>query len=249
MLTIFSTCRAFTDCYDFIQTNAITSWTQLDPRPEIILFGDEAGVAQISERLGCSQATDVERHPCGLPYVGSLFRAAQAQADHNLLCYVNADILLFQDFMDTALIVAGHLDRFLMIGPRWDWLKREPIDFSLGWQDQVLKTARGAGQVRPRKALDYFVFTKGVYDIDFPPLVLARYWWDPWLVWSALTRGIPVVDATDSVTVLHQQHGAAVLARRDPVARRNRELTGEEPIQVGIDAATWTISGEGLRQK
>jgi hypothetical protein len=247
MLTVFSTCRAFEGCYEFIQTNAVTSWTRLDPRPEVILFGDEDGGAEVARRLDCAHASRIDRHACGLPYVGALFGAARALASHDLMAYVNADLILFQDFMDAVRTVSERFGRFLMIGSRQDWLRREPINFIPGWQDWVRAAIQG--HTRPRKALDYFVFTKDVYDIDFPPLVLARYWWDPWLVWSALSRGIPVVDASPSVLALHQQHGAAVLARNDPVARRNRELAGEEAIRVGIDDATWAIGNEGLKKK
>ena len=52
MLTILSTPKRFSGIFEVIQTNAITSWTQLDPRPEIILFGRDEGTAEICAELG-----------------------------------------------------------------------------------------------------------------------------------------------------------------------------------------------------
>ena len=43
MLTILSTPKAFTGLFAVIQRNAIESWTKLEPRPEIILFGRDVG--------------------------------------------------------------------------------------------------------------------------------------------------------------------------------------------------------------
>ena len=52
MLTILSTPKAFTGLFAVIQRNAIESWTKLEPRPEIILFGRDAGTAEICDELG-----------------------------------------------------------------------------------------------------------------------------------------------------------------------------------------------------
>jgi len=35
-----------------IQRNAIASWTRLDPRPEIFLFGEEEGTRELAGEIG-----------------------------------------------------------------------------------------------------------------------------------------------------------------------------------------------------
>jgi hypothetical protein len=68
MLTIFACPKPFTDPHiAIIQRNAITSWTLLRPRPEIILFGDEPGVTEICKELGLRHVGEVERNEYGTP--------------------------------------------------------------------------------------------------------------------------------------------------------------------------------------
>ena len=51
MFTIFTIPKPFQGHIGTIQRNAIQSWTLLHPRPEIILFGSEAGTAQVAAEL------------------------------------------------------------------------------------------------------------------------------------------------------------------------------------------------------
>ena len=51
MLTLFTMPRLFRDHIAVIQRNAIRSWTLLRPRCEIILCGDDAGVASTAAEL------------------------------------------------------------------------------------------------------------------------------------------------------------------------------------------------------
>ncbi len=45
-LTILAMPKPFRGHIGIIQRNAITSWTKLQPRPEILLFGTEEGAAE-----------------------------------------------------------------------------------------------------------------------------------------------------------------------------------------------------------
>ena len=56
-------------------------------------------------------------------------------------------------------------------------------------------------------AIDYFVFTAGLFD-PLPPFVVGRARFDNWLVWQARQRGA-VVDATRAVVAVHQRHDYA----------------------------------------
>ncbi|MFZ0637415.1 MAG: hypothetical protein WAM08_17985, partial [Candidatus Acidiferrales bacterium] len=62
MLTLFAMPKPFEGHIGIIQRNAITSWTRLTPQPEIILFGDEAGVAEIAGELGLRHVAHVKRN-------------------------------------------------------------------------------------------------------------------------------------------------------------------------------------------
>ena len=59
MLTLFAIPKHFRGHFATIQRNAITSWTRLTPRPEILLFGDEEGTGEIARELGLRHFPEV----------------------------------------------------------------------------------------------------------------------------------------------------------------------------------------------
>jgi hypothetical protein len=58
--------------------------------------------------------------------------------------------------------------------------------------------------------LDYFLFAKEMYQ-DIPPLIIGRVFWDFWMVWKVRSVGLPVVEASPRVIVVHQNHETAYL--------------------------------------
>src|ERR1700686_3381548 len=99
MFTLFAIPKHFRGHFATIQRNAILSWTRLAPRPEILLFGNEEGTAEIAHELGLRHFPEVARNEFGTPLLGDLFRKAEQQASSPLLGYVNADIILTNDFI------------------------------------------------------------------------------------------------------------------------------------------------------
>jgi hypothetical protein len=192
-----------------IQRNAVTSWTRLTPRPEIILFGNEAGTSEIAAELGVRHVRDVKRNEKNTPFLNDLFDQAQNLAQNPIVSYVNADIILFDNFIAAARDVAAWKPQFLMAGRRWDIDITTPIDFSApDWAAGVRRDVAQRGKRRSASWIDYFVFARGMYR-ELPPLLLGRVWWDNWLVWQARALAAPVVDASPRVLAVHQNHGYA----------------------------------------
>src|SRR3954451_18457760 len=100
MLTLFTTPKAFRGHIGVIQRNALKSWTLLDPDVEVIVFGDDDGAAEICGELGLRHVGEVERSTSGAKQLASIFERAQKMARHDVLCYVNCDIVLTQDFVE-----------------------------------------------------------------------------------------------------------------------------------------------------
>jgi hypothetical protein len=90
MLTLFTIPKPFRGHIEVIQRNAIESWAQLRPRPEIILFGDDEGTAHVAKEFGISHIPQVARNEFGTPLLNDFFEQAQRVAGDDLLCYVNA---------------------------------------------------------------------------------------------------------------------------------------------------------------
>ncbi len=226
----------------FREDNAIGSWLRMYPRPDslsplepfvnlVIHDHDDARI-------------DVERDEGGLPLLDSLFEYARSRSGSRFLAYVNADIVLLSNFTRAVKAVSGEMSEFLMCGRRWNWHSPHPIEWGGGWEDRVRDEALADGKLF-NPASDYFLFTRDVFaGIEMPPTAISYYWWDPWLIWSALSRGIPVVDATEAVMAIHQDHP---VKRRswDSGGKRNRELAKDaEEAGIDLDDATWYLTKE-----
>ena len=209
MITLFTTCRDFAGIHGEVQRNAIKSWTLLKPRPEILLIGDENGAAETAKEFGCRHIRSVSCTTWGTPLISALFWTAKEVGRGQVLCYVNSDILLMGHFTGAVAAVQAKLERFLMVGPRWGLVRPLGSEFAPGWEDRVLKgLARGGGKRHKPTGLDYFAFTKDVYaPSKWPPLAVGRTQWDSWLVFRARENGVRVVDCTQAITVVHQDHG------------------------------------------
>src|SRR2546430_17654721 len=92
-LTIFSTMKPFLGQAGMLQRNAILSWTLLRPRPEVILFGDEDGVADICRELGLRHIPCRAPSEFGTPLVSDLFGQARRLAPSGGPCYRKRDHL------------------------------------------------------------------------------------------------------------------------------------------------------------
>lgn len=250
MLTIFSTGKPFAGHPGMIQRNAIRSWTLLDPGVEVILFGDEAGAAEISREFGLRHEPKVERSETGTKYVRYLFGRAQEIAKHDILCYSNCDIVLMSDFYRAVERVAAENKPFLMVGRRTNTDVNEAIDFSRGdWEQRMREQARTNGRPAIDWCADYFVFRRGMYR-DLPELVNGRNYWDNWLIWRAQSLGAMVVDATATATAVHQNHDygyhpkGASGVMDDPQTRRNFEIGERGRKLFTIDYATHKLQGD-----
>src|SRR5216684_4488715 len=97
-LTVFSIPKPFAGHVGLIQTNAVESWKRLDDT-EVILFGDEAGIADVAARAGVRHEPEIVRNAVGTPLVSDAFERARRLARHDYLVYINADIVLTSDFV------------------------------------------------------------------------------------------------------------------------------------------------------
>ena len=253
MLTIFAMPKPFRGHIAVIQRNAVTSWTLLRPRPEIILFGDEAGTAETAQELGVRHIPEVARNEFGTPLLHDFFDQAEGQGNDGLLCYVNADIILLDDFTQAVERVRDWRPRLLMVGQRWDLDIAEPCDFSRPhWQQRLRASALRADRQQPPNAIDYFVFTRGL-GRNLLPLAIGRRGWDNWLLWHARARDAALVDATPVVMAIHQAHDYSHHPRGaegvfcGEEAGRNRELIGEWWHLYTIEDATHRLTSDRVR--
>lgn len=215
-LTIFTAPKPFTNPHiALIQRNAIRSWLSLGPQVEVLLIGDEEGIAETAAELGVQHLPEVARNSNGTPLVSSMFELARQNSDSPLLACVNADILLMPDFVQSALCAAEQAERFLMVGQRWDLDVREPLDFSDGWVDRLRARARQEGKLHRAAGSDYFIFPRSCFT-DMPAFAIGRAGWDNWMIYSGRKNGWPVIDGTPSIQIIHQNHDYSHLPGGQP---------------------------------
>jgi hypothetical protein len=153
VLTIFAAPKPFRDHVGVIQRNAIRSWTRLHAECQVILCGDEDGCGDVAAELGVDWIPDVVRNEYGTPLVSSVFRQAERHAANRLLCYANADLILFPDLTDAALLVAAAHPRFLAVSEAVD-LEVTTLLTGADELDVVRRQARSAGAPRGRQWID-----------------------------------------------------------------------------------------------
>jgi hypothetical protein len=232
MITFFTTCKPFRGHDGVIQRNALKSWILLHADVEVIVFGDEFGVAEVCAEFGLQNEPKVERYESKLPYVDGMFARAQQIARHDYLCYANCDIILFRDFLEALEKAIAWKKQFLMVGQRWDLDVTELIDFTAkDWAIKLHRLTVTAGHLQIPAFMDFFLFPRGLYD-SVPPLVVGYAYWDHWMVWKALSAGYPVLDASACIVPVHQNHAYSTTPERtkgshtDAIAMRNYEVSG-----------------------
>lgn len=249
-LTLFTAPKPFTNPHiATIQRNAIRNWQQLDG-VQILLIGDEPGMAQTAAELGVTHLPEVARTPQGTPLISAIFALARQHARAPLLAYVNADMLFLPDFVQAAQTLAGLAESFLGVGQRWDLNVTEPLTFPHDWARQLRERVNTSGRLHPPAGSDYFIFPRSLFG-QMPHFAIGRAGWDNWMIYHARTHGYPVVDCTPSVLAIHQNHDYSHLPGGKPhydheESHRNIELAGGEKHMYRLTETTHRLQNHRL---
>jgi hypothetical protein len=246
-LTIFTIPKAFQGHIKTIQRNAIQSWLRIEPRPEILLLGNDAGTAETALEFGLDHLPEIATNGYGTPLLSDIFRQAELKARGRILCYVNSDIIVMNDFAKAVERIKTKMEKFLIITERVNLDIREPLGFEQGWETSLKKMLCDNGVFAGPTAIDIFAFTKGTYP-TVPNFGIGRLWFDQWLIKSALEQRVPVVDVSRVGPVLHQNHdynhvsGGADWIWKGKEAETNLALYGSSPHRYTILNATHVLT-------
>ncbi len=252
LITLFSAPKPFTNPHiAMIQRNAIRSWTLLCD-VEVILLGEETGLAETARELGVKHLSNVSRNELGTPLISSMFQRARENSHSDLLCIINADMIVMSDFLEAARRSRMLRDRFVLLSQRWDLDVTEPLDFSGDWNPRLSSIVHRQGSLHRPAGSDFFLFPKSCY-MYIPDFAIGRAGWDNWMIYQARKEKWSVIDCTPSVMIVHQNHDYSHLPDgkphyEHPDTNENIRLAGgEASIRYTIvDSTNQLVAGGKL---
>ena len=203
-ITIAAVPKPFAGHFGVIQKNAIQSWLALRPQPQVILFGNEEGTAAIASELGLEHVPNPACSEYGTPLLDDIIATTRKRSIHDLLCYVNADIILLPEWTRALKAVRQQMERFLVVARRLNVDVTERVNLENRNEPKVRKLLAG-GSRGPQYAIDVFVFPKKIYQ-HVPPFCIGRPWFDRWFIKAARGEKLPLIDVTPVAPAVHQNH-------------------------------------------
>lgn len=182
-----------------------------------------------ARRRALFRARAVRRPIYRAPTMKCIFQTLLDATQTKHVGYINGDILIFSDFLDTLAAIEREHDRFFMVGRR----RNVPapggevsrMQGELDWEELETKVCEfpvdGGG------AIDYFVLPSrdAEYLRNIPPFIVGNWRWDNVVVsLASIFMDLHVIDATKTVTALHQ--GQEKVAQREdrPASAHNHGL-------------------------
>ena len=206
LLTLFTTPKPFKDPHIItIQRNALRSWQALGDEVEVLVIGNDEGVAENTRELGVRHIPEVRCNTHGTPLISSMLEQARAHSDSPYLAIVNTDIILFPDILKAVRAAAAAFECFVMIGQRWDMDVTSELEAGAQAFAQFKKDVKTKGNLHPPMGSDYFLFPRECY-ASIPDFAIGRAGWDNWFIFKSRWEGWALVDATKDVTIVHQSH-------------------------------------------
>lgn len=217
MLTIFTTCAPFEGERDQIQRNAIVNWMHLESAPEILLMGHEEGVQKFADEYAL-RVIDVEYNELNAPLLNSIFSIAKQHAHNDILCFSDSDLSFFGLIKAIKILKNSEFKDWVAVGQRYE--------------NDVLDTP---------SACSFCIFPKKMDWSHMPPFAIGGTNSDTWVTANTLKRGIPLVNITEDVRVVHFPHSKKYKKspRNEELSRRNIILAKNN--SVGSDVATYYL--------
>jgi hypothetical protein len=255
-VTIFAVPKCFGGHFGTIQRNAIRSWARLQPRVQILLFGQEDAALQDLAAEAGAVVLPVKTNRNGTPVLQDVFEQAHACARYETLCYINSDIILGPELLHVAeQLQQSSLGSFVAIGQRTELVVTEELAWDDGhdfaeWQKRAVRS----GKLDSVVCKDYFLFSTDLYR-QVPEFLVGRGTWDNWMVAIAKSGGTAVVDITSRVVAIHQDHDYRHVAGGRKCAyvfgweaRHNQRLAGGRYLVRG-STATWELGPNGPKRR
>lgn len=255
-LLIFACPKPFVEPFTLIQQNAINSWKALKkPKRisiDIYLIGDEEGVSEHAAQLDCKHISDIQKNKFGTPLVDCIFKkiksvATECQSQHPedtvVCCYINADIIVFEQFITNIEQFLkkrnefkndcsyADINKYLLVGMRWDCDNIPKIDFNDKESvNNVIQYAKENGESHGCWGIDYFIFSPKTFGFIYP-FAIGKFVWDRWLVGNIFRQDSVTVDITQTNFVIHQ-NGDWYQSSTGGITNNRKALFDTEEVKI-----------------
>jgi len=194
--------------------NAFKSWKNLGIN--VVLFGpednqtrdilNEYGIGWVKEPVLYSDSK--------IPKLDDLLTMSANLCRTEYMCYINCDIIISEQFLDTFFFLKKEYDDFFMVGQRWDWYQSHEINFK---NSNVFDFKDKNVVLHAKTGVDYFVFKKKILEnIFIPPFLIPRGRWDHWFAGVSKRVGVPLIDTTATNTVIQPEPEHRIPEHIDP---------------------------------
>jgi len=181
----------------------------------------------------------------GSPTMNCIFSTLWSLAKHDIVGFINGDILVFDSFVQSIVSCANNYDHFVMVGRRHISEVAMSIPATIReWTE--LETHTKSLKLDGGAAIDFFVTRRTAVSVfmDFPPFIVGVYRWDNYLL-LRFFRDLKtvVVDATGVAPIMHQVFNEVEQHESRPAASYNHELVTE---YSGNDWTCGTIDNSNI---
>lgn len=254
LITLFTAPKPFTDPHiSLIQRNALRNWQALGDEVEVVVVGDEPGIAEACKALNVRHFPNVRCNDSGTPLISSIFDLARGGTESPFMVYSNADILFLPGLIDAVHVLAGDERPFLAVGQRWDIDITNEIRFTEGWAAALGNRIPDQGRLHGQTGSDYFIFPRACFQ-DIPDFAVGRAGWDNWMIFHARWQHWPVINTTKAITIIHQNHDYAHLPGglkhfHQPESKENIQKAGGIPAIFRLTDSTHVLENGVLKRK
>jgi hypothetical protein len=211
-LSILSSPRPFVGEHFELQENALRSWLMSGIDDVIYVLGPGEDVSDVVNHyrdFGVSSlGADEVRTNFGAIVIPSMFEIGGRKARHELVMYVNSDIVLWGDIEGVVkTLMEAELPDFVAVGRRVDVRREKTGRFLPNWEDQIQELL-STSHVEPKNDcyLDFFIFRRdSAVFANLPDMLLARFTWDNMLAYLGHENGL-LIDVSPVLRAVHIHH-------------------------------------------
>lgn len=249
-ITFFAIPKSFKGNTAIHQENSLKSLQFTNPGSQIVIYGQEEGIADFCSNNGFQNREITSFSSIGTPILKDVFEDIQKISKFDTIVYLNSDIIILSDIK--KIVQQVEFSQFLIIGKRTNVDVDETVDFSQeNWHERLRLFAREHGEQGSLAEIDYFIFKKGSLN-DMPPFAVGRAGWDNWMIYHYKKElNYPVIDATDYLVALHQNHDYGHIKMgtgekyEGAESDYNRKLIGEWSKFYSINDADYKFTSSG----